>query len=234
MLNISRFEREPTHIGICLRDSFTERSAEAKKLSMSICKNKTSLFYESIHQLKKEESKCVKLSFYCYVFTLYSFRFHIIYLDKGQVMKQLFKKLLGMKEEEKVVTSPPGRTFKRILTGDYFGCEKNETDTDKITQAKQNKIDQIKELELLPMSIRYSYMKSSVTSVHVAFQKEVHNKNWNMTHVTEISFTVYASDFEEFEQMSEVRLRDDFRDLTAYEKDDDYKGEERRKGNRGN
>ena len=147
-------------------------------------------------------------------------------------MIQLFKSLLGRKEEKEVVSNPPGRTFKRIITGDYFGCEKNETDTHKITQAKQNKVDQIHKLELVPMFIRYSYIESSVDSVHVTFQKEVHNKKWNMTHVTEISFTVYQTEFKEFEQMSGVRLSEDFKDLTAYEKDDDYKGVERRKGKR--
>jgi len=52
-------------------------------------------------------------------------------------MINIFKRLLGIKEEQEVVTDPPGRTFKRILTGEYFGCEKNETDTNKIAQAKQ-------------------------------------------------------------------------------------------------
>jgi len=45
LLNISRFEREPTHIGICFRDSFTVRSAEAKKLSMSMCIKMHNPFY---------------------------------------------------------------------------------------------------------------------------------------------------------------------------------------------
>ena len=147
-------------------------------------------------------------------------------------MIKIFKRLLGIKEEEKVVTDPPGRTFKRVLTGEYFGCEKNETDTDKIAQAKQNKIDQIKELELVPMFIRYTHKKDSIASAHVAFQKEVHNKKWNMTHVTEISFTLYHDDFNEFEKMSSVRLSEDFRDLTAYKNEDTYKGTERRKEKR--
>ena len=147
-------------------------------------------------------------------------------------MIKIFKRLLGIKEEEKVVIDPPGRTFKRVLTGEYFGCEKNETDTHKIAQAKQNKIDQIKELELVPMFIRYTHIKDSIASAHVAFQKEVHNKKWNMIHVTEISFTLYRNDFDEFEKMSGVRLSEDFRDLTAYKNEDTYKGEERRKEKR--
>ena len=147
-------------------------------------------------------------------------------------MIKMFKKLFGIKEEQEVVADPPGRTFKRILTGDYFGCEKNETDIHKIAQSKQNKIDQINELELVPMFIRYTYIKDSIVSAHVAFQKEVHAKKWNMTHVTEISFTVYYDEFEEFEQMSGVRLSEDFRDLTAYANEDAYKGAERRKEKR--
>ena len=147
-------------------------------------------------------------------------------------MINIFKRLLGVEEEKEVVADPPGRTFKRILTGDYFGCEKNETDTSKIAQAKQSKIDQIKELELLPMFIRYTHMQDSVASAHVAFQKEVHNKKWNMIHITEISFTLYPDDFDEFEKMSGVRLSEDFRDLTTYTNDDAYKGEERRKEKR--
>ncbi len=147
-------------------------------------------------------------------------------------MIKLVKKLLGIKEEKEVVADPPGRTFKRILTGDYFGCEKNEADKHKIAQAKQNKIDQINELELVPMFIRYQYMNDSVISAHVAFQKEVHAEKWNMTHITEISFTVYYDEFDEFEQMSEVRLNEDFRDLTTYNNEDAYKGVERRKEKR--
>ena len=147
-------------------------------------------------------------------------------------MIKLFKKLFGIKEEKEVQADPPGRTFKRVLTGDYFGCEKNETDADKIIQPKQSKIEQIKELELIPMFIRYAHEKDSIVSAHVAFQKEVHAKNWNMTHVTEISFTVFSEDFDEFEEMAGVRLSEDFRDLTAYEKEGAYTGEERRKEKR--
>jgi len=147
-------------------------------------------------------------------------------------MIKLFKRLLGIKEEREVVADPPGRTFKRILTGEYFGCKKNETDTSKIAQAKQSKIDQIKELELVPMFIRYTYRQESTFSAHVAFQKEVHAEKWNMTHITEISFTIYSDEFNEFEQMSGIRLNEDFRDLTAYDNVDTFNGAERRKEKR--
>ena len=147
-------------------------------------------------------------------------------------MIKLFKTLFGMKEEKEIIADPPGRTFKRVLTGDYFGYDKNETDIDKIAKAKESKIAQIKELELVPMFIRYTYIQDSVSSAHVAFQKEVHNKKWNMMHVTEVSFTVMYEDFNEFEKMSGVRLSEDFRDLTVYNNDDAYKGIERRKEKR--
>ena len=147
-------------------------------------------------------------------------------------MIKILKRLLGIEEEKEVVADRPGRTFKRILTGDYFGCEKNETDTAKITQAKQSKIDQIKEHELVPKFIRYTYIDCDITSAHVAFQKEVHAEKWNMIHVTEISFTLYHDEFDEFEQMAGVSLREDFRDLTAYENEDAYDGVERRKEKR--
>jgi len=152
--------------------------------------------------------------------------------DKGQAMIKIFQRLLGKKEAQEVVADPPGRTFKRVLTGEYFGYDKHETDQEKIIKAKKNKINQIKELELIPMFIRYKHVKDSVVSTHVAFQKEVHDKKWNMIHITEISFIVFKEDFEEFEEMSGVRLSEDFRDLTAYEKDGGYKGVERRKEKR--
>lgn len=147
-------------------------------------------------------------------------------------MIKLFKALFGTKEEKEIIADPPGRTFKRVLTGDYFGYDKNETDIDKIAKAKQSKIDQIKELELIPMFIRYTYIEDSIASAHVAFQKEIHNKKWNMTHVTEISFTVMYEDFNEFEKMSGARLSEDFRDLTVCNDDNAHKGIERRKEKR--
>ncbi len=140
-------------------------------------------------------------------------------------MIEMLKKLFVKKKEQTYIPDPPGRTFNRVLTGRYFGLEDVNADKDAIAKAKQEMIDQIKELELVPMFIRYSYeskkkkeMDSEAnhpTSAHVAFQKEVFAKNWNMVHVTEISFTVLYDDFEEFERMAGVSLRDDFRDLTS-------------------
>jgi hypothetical protein len=88
------------------------------------------------------------------------------------------------------------------------------------------------------MFLRYSYVSQNnngvgtnenhPVSVHVAFQKEVFAEKWNMVHVTEISFSVLYSDFEEFEQMAGVSLRNDFRDLTSTT----FNGEERRKEKR--
>lgn len=153
-------------------------------------------------------------------------------------MIEMIKKLFGKEKEQTDVPNPPGRTFNRVLTGRYFGCEDVNADENTITKAKQEKIDQIKELELVPMFIRYSYDKKRVkgidskkdhpTSAHVAFQKEVFAENWNMVHVTEISFTVYYSDFDEFEKMAGVSLNDDFKDLTSTT----FSGKDRRKEER--
>ncbi|EIF51315.1 hypothetical protein [Sulfurovum sp. AR] len=153
-------------------------------------------------------------------------------------MIEILKKLFGKKKEQTDVPNPPGRTFNRVLTGRYFGCEDVYADEETIAKAKQEKIDQIKELELVPMFIRYAYERKKrkavdteedhPTSVHVSFQKEVFAENWNMVHVTEISFTVLSADFEEFESMAGVSLNDDFRDLTSTT----FNGTERRKENR--
>jgi hypothetical protein len=153
-------------------------------------------------------------------------------------MIEMFKKIFGKKKEQTDVPNPPGRTFNRVLTGRYFGCENVNADDDTIAKAKQEKIDQIKELELVPMFIRYSYDRKRgegidreedhPTSAHVAFQKEVFAENWNMVHVTEISFTVYYSDFDEFEKMAGVSLNDDFKDLTSTT----FNGKDRRKDER--
>ncbi len=115
-------------------------------------------------------------------------------------------------------------------------------DENLIAEAKQRKIDQIVELELIPMFIRYSYKNKiktdnednnlEISSAHVVFQKEVLAEKWNMVHVTEISFIVNYADFEEFEKMSGVSLNNDFRDLTPDENSTSYKGKERRKEKR--
>jgi predicted N-acyltransferase len=116
------------------------------------------------------------------------------------------------------------------------------TDESRIAEAKQRKIDQISELELIPMFIRYSYKNkiethtednnSEISSAHVVFQKEVLAEKWNMIHVTELSFVVNNADFDEFEKMSGFSLNDNFRDLTAEEKNQPYKGKERRQEKR--
>jgi hypothetical protein len=140
-------------------------------------------------------------------------------------MIKKIKSLFGTQKEE-VVSDPPGRTFKKVLTGDYFDGAKK--DADAIARSKQDKIDQIETLEMLPKFLRFTYKKEEPISVHVAFQKEVFARKWNMIHVTEISFTVKASDFEEFEKMAGVSLKNDFKDLTEVH----YEGKERRKGQR--
>lgn len=163
-------------------------------------------------------------------------------------MIKIFKSLFGKKKEKEYVPDPPGRTFKRIETGKCFGCEDVNADESRIAQSKQRKIDQIAELELIPMFTRYSYEDINknnsgtqaeeyhpdpkVSSVYVVFQKEVFAEKWNMTHITEISFTVNHSDFEEFEKMSGVSLSEDFRDLSSEENSTAFKGKERRKEKR--
>ena len=153
-------------------------------------------------------------------------------------MIEIIKNLFVKKKIEENIPNPPGRTFKRVLTGSYFGCEDPNVDEGTITEAKQEKINQIMELELLPMFIRYSYdsvkkrstntEENHPTSVHVVFQKEVFAEKWNMVHVTEISFTVYYADFDEFEKISGFSLTNDFRDLTATT----FNGKDRREENR--
>lgn len=153
-------------------------------------------------------------------------------------MIKTIKSLFAKKKAKETIPSPPGRTFNRVLTGRYFGLEDLNADESSIARAKQEKIDQINELELVPMFVRYTYEethkddskeeKSHPISAHVAFQKEVFAENWNMVHVTEISFTVYYADFDEFEKMSGVSLTDDFRDLSATT----FNGRDRRKEKR--
>ncbi len=163
-------------------------------------------------------------------------------------MIKIFESLFGKNKEEEYVQDPPGRTFKRIETGSCFGCQDVNADESSISKAKQRKIDQIAELELIPMFTRYSYEDTSknnngtqaeehhsdpkVSSVHVVFQKEVFAEKWNMIHITEISFTVNRSDFKDFENMSGVSLSEDFRDLSSEENITTFKGKERRKEKR--
>ena len=149
----------------------------------------------------------------------------------------MLKNLFGKKTEE-YIQDPPGRTFNRVLTGRYFGCEDKNADEETIANAKQEKIDQIQELELTPKFVRYTYKNAtddetveeerSPVSAHVSFQKEVFAQKWNMVHITEISFTVYSEEFEEFEKMAGVSLSKDFRDLTETK----FTGKDRRKEKR--
>jgi len=156
-------------------------------------------------------------------------------MKEGSLMIEMLKNLFSRKKEEEYVPDPPGRTFNRVLTGRYFGCEDINADEAVITKAKQEKIDQIHELELVPMFVRFTYDDTQEdetdmypVSAHVSFQKEVFAKNWNMIHVTEISFIVLSSDFTEFEEMAGVSLTQDFRDLTNTK----FAGKDRRKGKR--
>lgn len=154
-------------------------------------------------------------------------------------MIKIIQKLFTKTKKKQYTSDPPGRTFKRILTGRYFGCEDVTADASKIAQAKQDKIDQIRELELMPMYVRYTYKTTKepdhdkkIICAHVAFQKEVLAKKWNMVHVTEISFTVNHDDLDEFEQMSGVTINKDFRDLTPNSDTLSHQSGERRKKNR--
>ena len=153
-------------------------------------------------------------------------------------MLEIIKRLFGKKKEEEYVPDPPGRTFNKVLTGRYFGCEDENAEACDIAKAKQGKIDQIKALALVPMFTRYTYKNAKdeenreAISVHVVFQKEVPSERQSMTHVTEISFIVNRADFDEFEKMAGVSLKDDFRDLTAAGDGTAFKGKERRREKR--
>jgi hypothetical protein len=144
----------------------------------------------------------------------------------------LLKKLFGISEKQ-IEEVAPGRTFKRILTGDYFGLRNPDVTPEMVQKAKEEKVEKINALELKPMFLRYAHKKDLqtgekyITSAHVVFQKEVFDKKLNMIHVTEISFIIPKEEFEEFEQMAGVSLEKDFRNL--YETDSSYQGKERRK-----
>jgi len=147
-------------------------------------------------------------------------------------MLNFFKNIFSKKEEEKVEPDRPGRTFNRIVTSRYFGCEDNNShaDTEQIKKIKLNKIHQIRTLDLLPKFIRYTYFKNSekIQSAHVVFQKETTSQRGNMIHVSELAFIIREEDFNEFEKMTNLSLEEDFRDLTDFQ----YNGKERRKETR--
>lgn len=154
-------------------------------------------------------------------------KYNAKYGDKYMI--KTLKNLFAKNQEKEVLPDPPGRTFKRVLTGRYFGCEDMNADDNSIAKAKKEKIAQIKEWELLPVFVKFAYdpalpENNHPVYAHVAFQKEVLAEKWNMVHVTEISFTVYHADFEEFEAMSGVSLAKDFKDLTEVT----FGGKERR------
>jgi len=150
------------------------------------------------------------------------------------MLDKLFSLFLPIKHKKKVLNdTPPGRTFKRILTGEYFGYKENTNKNAQDFQIeKQNKIDQIKAHQLTPKYIRYSYQSSTnssknITQAYVSFQKEVLAKKWNMLHITEISFIIYAYDFQEFEKMAKVSLEKDF--IVLESNSQNYQGKERRR-----
>jgi hypothetical protein len=147
-------------------------------------------------------------------------------------MLEFFKKIFSSKEEENVEPEPPGRTFNRIITSKYFGCEEENADADAehIAAMKQSKIDQINEFGLEPKFLRYTYSQNGdeIESADVVFQKEVSSQRGSMVHVTELAFTVKRHNFEELEKMANVSLENDFRNLTDHQ----YRGEERRKERR--
>lgn len=154
---------------------------------------------------------------------------------KGSLLIKKIKNIFIKSKQKEKSKDSPGRTFKRVLTGRYFGCEDMNATDAQITQAKKEKLEQIHELELIPMYIKYTHEHSKekrddndLVSAHVAFQKEILAEKWNMVHVTEISFTIHRNDFEEFEKMSGVRLND-FKDVTPDNNTGVYQGVEKRK-----
>ncbi len=150
-------------------------------------------------------------------------------------MLGLLKRFFGKREEHEKEEEVPGRTFKRILTGDYFGLYNPDADEDAVQQAKEDKIRQIEALGLKPVYLRYrlkrgagaSRQKEDIEAAYVAFQKEEYDPKLNMVHVTEISFIVFRDEFEQFETMAGVSLEEDFRHL--YDDGKPYKGVERRR-----
>jgi hypothetical protein len=149
------------------------------------------------------------------------------------MVNKIFSMLFKTRHKNISNATPPGRTFKRVLTGEYFGYKQySDKDPQSCLKEKQNKINKIRELNLTPKYIRYTYQKSSdgsqfIKHAYVSFQKEVLAEKWNMLHVTEISFIVYAYDFQEFEEMANVSLEHDFQILDS--QNQPYKGKERRK-----
>ncbi len=148
----------------------------------------------------------------------------------------LIRRLLGNSEQETTEEDKPGRTFKRILTTEYFGLQDPGATQEAIAEAKADKLNKVKEHDLEPKFVRYALKerdgKKEVIAAHVVFQNELYDKKWHMVHVTEVSFVVPKEEFEEFETMFGVSLQDDFRDLTEYDESKKYRGKERRRRTR--
>jgi len=136
------------------------------------------------------------------------------------------------KEEKRGEEEKPGRAFKRLMLGEYFGLQDKQAPKEAHQRAMQRKTNEIKRLQLKPAHLRYirktriekGEEHTYVAGAHVAFQKEEYNERWHMVHVTEVSFLVRAEEFDTFQTLCGVRF-EDFRDLTDFE----YKGKERRK-----
>ncbi len=54
-------------------------------------------------------------------------------------MIEILKNLFGKKKKKEYVPDPPGRTFNRVLTGRYFGCEDVNADESSVAKEKQSK-----------------------------------------------------------------------------------------------
>jgi len=151
------------------------------------------------------------------------------------MLKKLFINEIPIEAEE----DAPGRTFKKIHMGRYFGLKDENVNKSFHDDAKKKKIETIKKLELKPKFLRYIYPKNvqdvtntKAVSAYVAFQKEESPKNWNMVHVMELSFIVKSDDFTEFERMADLQLEKDFRHLEPEGSKAIYQGQERRKQER--
>ncbi len=148
----------------------------------------------------------------------------------------LIKRIFGNKKKNNSEETVPGRTFKRILTGDYFGLRNPDAPVEAVQKAKEEKIRQIRELELKPVYLRYrlkngvgeAAKKEEIEAAYVSFQKEEYDPKLSMVHVTEISFLVLKDEFEEFETMANVSLEKDFRNFYT-NGEEPYIGKDRRK-----
>ena len=142
-------------------------------------------------------------------------------------MLQLFQ----ASTQQDIKKDPPGRTFTRIPTGEYFGLQDNDNATPEAhRKSKLSKINQIKSHQMKPKYISYQYSTNGldIKNARVVFQKEIFAEKWNMLHVSEISFIVHANEFQELEEMASVNLKKDFKDIL----ENTYQGKERRQQTR--